>query len=158
MISLAAITSGDVPELTHSAFCSAGASKVAGVQIAVRAVAGLGMRPQEASMPLPLLLACQGGHPAVVITVIDFPVLPVESLLPLAGLLQILLSLFLADAVNGNEMPHQLFVPLNVAAKQDVLDVVAVPAQCREAAQPLDAGFFVVLPDFVAVQHAFAAA
>jgi hypothetical protein len=35
---------------------------------------------------------------------------------------------------------------------------VAVPAQCRKAAQPLDAGFFIVLPDLVAVQHAFSAA
>lgn len=57
-------------------------------------------------MPLPLLLVCQSWHIAVVIAVIDIPMPLVQSPLLLAGGLQILLGLFLADAVDGNEMPH----------------------------------------------------
>jgi len=135
-----------------------GALKIAGVQIAVRAVAGPGMWPQKSRVAPPLLLACQSWHPAVVFAVIDFPVFLVELLLPLTGLLQILPSLFLADAVDGDEMIHQLSVPRNVAAKQYMLDVVAALAQCRKAAQPLAGCLFVILPDFMAVQHAFPAA
>lgn len=136
----------------------AGASKVASVQIYVRAVTGLGIRSQKSCVASPLLPVCQSRHPAVVIAVVDSPVLLVKPLLPLAGGPQILISLLQTDVVDGDEMIYQLCMPRIVADKQDMFDVVAVLAQGLETSKPLASGFFVVLPDFVAVQDAFSAA
>jgi len=94
-----------------------GASKIAGVQITVRAVTGLGTRPQEAGMLLSLLLARQSWHIAVVIAVIDSPSLLVKLLLLLIGFLQTGFGLLGTDAVDGDEMPHQFLVPRNIAVK-----------------------------------------
>lgn len=114
--------------------------------------------PVQPDVAFPLLLACQSRHIAVVIAIIDSPVPLVQPLLLLPDGLQILLGLFLADAVDGNEMTHQLLMPRSVVAKQDMFGIVAVFAQCRKALQPLAGCLFIVLPDFVTVQHAFPAA
>jgi len=113
---------------------------------------------QESCVVAPLLFACQDRHPAVVIAVVDSPVLLVKLLLLLISFQQTGFGLLGIDAVNGNEVPHQFFVPRSVAAKQDMLDVVAVLAQGLETSKPLDAGFFLVPPDLVAVQAALPAA
>ena len=112
---------------------------------------GLAAGAQESRVVAPLLFACQDRHTAVVIAVIDCPTLLVQCVLPLAGGPHVLIGLLRCQPVDGDEMPHQFFVPRNVAVKQDMLDVVAVPAQCRKAAQPLAGCLFVILPDFVAV-------
>jgi len=122
------------------------------------AMAGAIGWPIQPDVAAPLLFVCQGRHPAVVIAVIDCPALLVQCVLPLAGGPHVLIGLLRCQPVNGYEMPQQFCPSRVVAGKKDMLDVMAVLAQGLEAAEPLAAGLFVVLPDLVAVQPAFAAA
>jgi len=90
----------------------------------------------------------------VVVSITDNPLPLVKLLLPLISRSQIIYSLLPGQLVNTDKMAQQPRSLLTIFGKQDMLDIVAIPAQCLETQQLLTAGFFVVLPDFVAVQPA----
>jgi hypothetical protein len=88
----------------------------------------------------------------VVVTEVDDPGPLVQPLLPALGSSKVVLGLLAADSVDGHEVLEQPGSLGFVMDKQDMLGVVAVLAQAEEAAQPLVADLFVVLPDLVTAE------
>ena len=88
----------------------------------------------------------------------DNPLFLVEHSLLAISSRQIFFSLFSGHTVNGHKMLEKSCSLLTAMNKQNMLDVVAVPAKGLESQQSLAVVFLIILPDLVAVQSASLAA